>query len=76
MSHVAGSDQLRVYYVQPAVNCQPSYCWGISEIEPHTQKVSNPRKVISRCAWNIKLGGRKCMYGDAALHVARYHHST
>ena len=24
-------------YVQPAVNCQPIYCWGISEIKPQTQ---------------------------------------
>ena len=28
------------YYVQPTINCQPSYCWGIWKIEPHKPKES------------------------------------
>ena len=39
---IDGSDRLRVYYVQPAVNCQPSYRWGISDIKPHAVNNSNP----------------------------------
>ena len=25
-------------YVQTTVNCQPNYCWGISEIKPEKQR--------------------------------------
>ena len=32
MGQIAGSDRLRVY-LQPAVNCQPSFCWGSSYIK-------------------------------------------
>ena len=34
-----GQSHQRRYYVQPAVNCQPSCCWGISGIKPQTQKI-------------------------------------
>ena len=83
--------------LQPAVNCQPSYCWGWlveqaltkKKLADHSNWPIHDRVHLSmrdRNLWTnmavtqwccvIKLGGRKCMSGNAALHVARCCHST
>ena len=42
-------------YVQPAVNCQPSYCWGISEINaPDAENMTCETWVLKRCTLVIQ----------------------
>ena len=71
MSHVAGSDRLRVY-VQPAVNCQPSYCWGISEIKFQEAKNQILKSGVRRVCLSGPLPWRKSMECNASLQVASY----
>ena len=63
-------------YVQPAVNCQPSYCWGDSQSKPREHKNLESDMTISRRCVGQGMLWPKCMEGNAALHVARYNHDT
>ena len=44
----AGQSHLLWSYVQPAVNCQPSYCWGSRKSRPRSIKTSNSNMVFKR----------------------------
>ena len=59
-------------YVQPAVNCQPSYCWGISEIKLQEAKNQILKSGVRRVCLSGPLLRRKSMECNAHLQVASY----